>query len=436
MVRRVSQLEVTLGNLPALAPGVHSSPILRYQSLGDIIVDLNRLRGITVDVPDSSIPREYVGLRDQLSPTDKGKGKASRQPPQITSASNSQDVDVTSTTVTSQKRRREASDDEETAAYKARLRTYDPAAPRVSSFLSGPPLAPEPGVSRRLPPQDYRASLLDRFNSTGSEPASTSIDVNRQRIDGANSAGMVTPESRVNDLPSGAGSTGNPPPPPIDARGPFDHMNLAGEPNSADFTRSTPWFPSRVRPFDYLATTSSSEDTGPIQQPTYQQSIRSSRGLASFPTFASNTPFSGPSFPPLNIPHNLPHSAPHTAGEGSSFPTSASSLFSPYLPMDLEGPPLDHSPQPEPQYPHVYVTFGAGVLQKEIDMHTADNPVEAMESTNGTAELIPYHVPTYVNLLRFYSATCPISACLGPRIPQDRLSWCSEGLASSVVCMG
>jgi hypothetical protein len=55
-------------------------PIPRCQSLGDIIVDLSRLRGIAIDVPDNSIPREYVGLRDQLSPTDKGKGKATRQP--------------------------------------------------------------------------------------------------------------------------------------------------------------------------------------------------------------------------------------------------------------------------------------------------------------------------------------------------------------------
>ena len=182
--------------------------------------------------------------------------------------------------------------------------------------------------------------------------------------------------------------------PLVDARGPFDHMNLAGEPNSTDAPRSTSWLPSRVRPFDYLTTTGSSEDTGPIQQPTYQQTMHSSRGIASLPIFASNTPFSGPTFPSLDIPHHLPHSSLRSAEEGSSFPTSASSLFSPYLPTDWENPPLDHRPQPEPRYPHVYVTFGAGVLQKEIDMHTADNPVEAKESANGTVDLIPYHVPT------------------------------------------
>lgn len=354
------------------------------------------MRGIAIDVPGDSIPHEYVGLRDQLSPTDKGKGKARQLLAQVGSASNLRDVDVTSTTsATPQKRRREAgdADDEEQAAYEARLKTYDPAAPRVSSFLSGPPLAPEPGVSRRMPPQDYRAPRLDASNSTGSEVAPIPTDLHHQHTDATNPT-MTTPaESRTdNDLRSAVGDRENLALPLM--RGPFDHMNLSGEPNSTDVPRSTPWFPSRVRPFDYLTTAGSSQDTGPIQQPTYQQTVHSSGGLASFPTFASNTPFSEPTFPSLNISHGLPHSSLHPAGEDSSFPTSASSLLSPHPPIGWENPPLDHRTPSEPRYPHVYVTFGAGVLQKEIDMHTADNPVEAKESVNGTVDLIPYHIPT------------------------------------------
>lgn len=54
----------------------------------------------------------------------------------------------------------------------------------------------------------------------------------------------------------------------------------------------------------------------------------------------------------------------------------------------------------EPAYPHAFVTFGAGVKQKEIDIFTASNPMEvkpiaypgfAGRQTNAT---IPYHVPT------------------------------------------
>ena len=377
-------------------------------------------------LPDDSIPRKYVGLKDQLSLTDKGKAKANQYPPQTTSISKIQDVDITpATSVTPQKRRREAGetdDEEEKAAYQARLRNYNPAAPKVSSFLSGPPLAPEPGVSRRIPPQDYRASPLYAISSTGSEAASMSIDVGRQRDDGTNPTRTTRSEGRTNDLSSGAGSGGDRQPSPVDTRGPFDHMNLAGGPDSTDTPRSTPWSTSRTRPFDYLTSTSSSEDVGPILQPTYQQSMHSSRGLASFPPFSSNTPFSESTFPTLNIPS--PHSALHSAGEGSSFSTSASSPFSPYPSMDWENPPLDHNPQLEAQYPHVYVTFGAGVLQKEIDMYTADNPIEAKESATGTVGLIPYHVPTYV-----HSCASPVvwltPTCLlrpGLRILQDRLS--------------
>ena len=290
---------------------------------------------------------------------------------------------ATTDTASARKRRREAeeADEEEKAAYEARLRTYSPAAPMVASFLNGPPLAPEPGVSRRVLPRDYLAPRLSATNSTGSEAASTSVETDRQR-----------PSESLTS-------------PPVDSRGPFDHMTLAGEPSSADPPRPTPWFPSRIRPFDYLS--GSSEDTGPVQHPTYQQTARTSGGLASFSTFSSNTPFSGPAYPSLDIPENPPRPSSQPVGEGGSFPASASSVFSPYSQMDWEGHSLNHRSQLEPRYPHVYVTFGAGMLQKEIDLYTADNPVEAMQAANGTAGLIPYHVPTYVHFL--YNCT---SACL------------------------
>lgn len=365
-----------------------------------------------------------MGLRDQISPTDKGKGKTRPRPPRTATTPKPQDVDLSSTaSLTPQKRRRgeeEADDDEEKTAYEARLRTYDPAAPRVSSFLSGPPFAPEPGVSRRMPPQDYRASRLGTIDGARSEATLTNASGDRQGTDGAGSTMMAISENRADDLRSGAGGR-NPSSSLVNERGPFDHMDLSGDSSTADTPRSTPWLPSRVRPFDYLTTSDSSQDTGPVQQPTYQQSMHSSRGLASFPTFSSNTPFSGAPFQSSNIPHNSPHLSLLPAGEGSSPPTTASSLFSPHLPMDLEGPPLDPRPLPEPRHPHVYVSFGAGLLQKEIDMHTADNPVEAKESPDGTIRLIPYHVPTCVLLRVLFRQlssllTCAIQRCASYRI--------------------
>lgn len=45
-----------------------------------------------------------------------------------------------------------------------------------------------------------------------------------------------------------------------------------------------------------------------------------------------------------------------------------------------------------PIHPHAYVTFGAGVRQKEIDQYTAAHPLEA-KCLSGARGEIPYHVP-------------------------------------------
>ena len=45
-----------------------------------------------------------------------------------------------------------------------------------------------------------------------------------------------------------------------------------------------------------------------------------------------------------------------------------------------------------PVHPHAFVTFGAGMRQKEIDRYTAEHPLEA-KSLSGFSGLVPYHVP-------------------------------------------
>lgn len=46
----------------------------------------------------------------------------------------------------------------------------------------------------------------------------------------------------------------------------------------------------------------------------------------------------------------------------------------------------------EPVHPFAFVTFGAGKRQKEIDIFTAANPLQAT-SVTGVSSTIPYHVP-------------------------------------------
>jgi len=45
--------------------------------------------------------------------------------------------------------------------------------------------------------------------------------------------------------------------------------------------------------------------------------------------------------------------------------------------------------------PYVYVTFGAGMGQKDVDIYMAEHPIPA-QSAMGTASAIPYYVPLYV----------------------------------------
>ena len=72
-----------------------------------------------------------------------------------------------------------------------------------------------------------------------------------------------------------------------------------------------------------------------------------------------------------------------------SFGPSTSALFSGPSLLALPYARLTTS---EPIHQHAYVTFGAGMRQKEIDQYTAQNPLEGTSLT-GEASHIPYHVP-------------------------------------------
>ena len=50
-----------------------------------------------------------------------------------------------------------------------------------------------------------------------------------------------------------------------------------------------------------------------------------------------------------------------------------------------------------PIHSHAYVTFGAGMRQKEVDQFCAANPLEA-QSLAGGRSAVPYHIPLWVHL--------------------------------------
>ena len=49
----------------------------------------------------------------------------------------------------------------------------------------------------------------------------------------------------------------------------------------------------------------------------------------------------------------------------------------------------------KPILPHAYVTFGAGMRQKEVDLYTADHPFEGVNPVTNAREegVVPYHIP-------------------------------------------
>ena len=92
---------------------------------------------------------------------------------------------------------------------------------------------------------------------------------------------------------------------------------------------------------------------------------------------------------PLPPPPDITHS--------SYNPGSMLSSWAPGLGSTFSNPPLSFGQiqlpaQAEPIYPHAYVTFGAGMRQKEIDTFTAKQKLEARYIT-GSGDGIPYHVP-------------------------------------------
>jgi hypothetical protein len=335
---------------------------------GDIIIDMSLMREIDIEPPQTSKPRGYTELRDMLVATSKGKGKVNVP---LTTSSNSAAAASTIPTTTSevppdaaataatskagQKRRRDDSEEEdveEKAAYEIRLKMYDTASPAVSSFFSGPPLVPDAeAVLRELPKQTPGT----RAHSSSEAPAGGphSVDTRLWSFDAMGSGG-------------GSGTGGH----VLNYGGSTDDSFLLSHTGGDDDdpTQFSSSSSARSDPFGYLNASSDVFLAGNSSQaqsafhPSYQPwtaSLLSSSSIALQSSSASSNLFSA--FDAFNV---LPQ---------------VSNL--------------------EPVHPHAFVTFGAGMKQKEIDIFTASNPLEAVPvGTDGLNPntAIPYHVPTSV----------------------------------------
>lgn len=229
----------------------------------------------------------------------------------------------------------------------ANLRHYDSASHVVASFLRGPPLTtntvegPSPSVRRRV-----EAPASPDAPSDSSSPQGIA-----QGSSASSNSGFTSREQSTSTI----GTTPSPPP---------DNVIITTF--------------AAVRPAN-------------TNEPS---NVTVARPLAG----SSNASADSNPFGYLETPNNFPPAPPPTSLQSNynPFPLTSTAWSPGYgnsLASSLEQFGRMQIPAPaEPIYPHAYVTFGAGMRQKEIDTFTARHKLEARYLT-GDGDGIPYHVP-------------------------------------------
>ncbi|KAF9443992.1 hypothetical protein P691DRAFT_839285 [Macrolepiota fuliginosa MF-IS2] len=214
----------------------------------------------------------------------------------------------------------------------AELRHYDAASRAVASFLRGPLLSelleagPPPSVRRRVDPPPAPALSASSSGGGVSLPSAGSAS-----SETASTNAMSSPSTR-------ATSTSLSP-------GPFDYDMPSQDPPKSSSSATRP----NADPFGYLDTPT---NFPPIPPPSTVQSFYNPHAM-------------------LNVWG--------TANPNPLLTESSGALAQMNMLSQVEAP-----------YPHVFVTFGSGMRQKEIDTYTAKHPfAPSAEGSPG----IPYHIP-------------------------------------------
>ena len=280
-----------------------------------------------------------------------------------------------SETAASNKRRREESNSPVESQAPGRLvtdnqlRHYDAASPVVTTFLRGPPLPHEAGERPRRPPTNRRRvdspDIPDRDIPELAIPPRAERQVSRGS--GASTgSGSLSPDGRT--LSSGTPAT-SPTHSPLDSSG--DPRYATGSSGGADLvSRGT----RETDPFGYMGISAAPT------APTVYTGFRTFTG-----TSGPVNMFGVPVAPPPSVSQPNVFSTILPSGPGM-FPGLTGGAG------PLGGMAVAHA---RPVHPHAYVTVGAGMRQKEIDMYSAENPLAGISTVTGATEdgLVPYYVP-------------------------------------------
>ncbi|KAI0774904.1 hypothetical protein BD413DRAFT_472171 [Trametes elegans] len=321
---------------------------------------------------------------------------------------------------------------------------YDGASRTVASFLRGPPLPPEPGETPRQPPTNRQrlhsppAEALDAYTPPPPEPENGThtkggddgderlemppLGENTRQLSGESTSSSSSRQSDAfafsSHHSSSSGTTAG-------------AASPDGDEDRRDSAVLPPVHSARSEPFAYLSSSSSSSFSGaapsarlpmysaPGPNPVLPMAGASlplpplGAGVSAIPNWPmppathvhGGTSAWGPGGPAfgsgsgigvgvgmrLPLPQGPPAAAsPFALPPPLGFGQLGQSLFGGGGPDGARG--VQHA---RPVHTHAYVTFGAGMRQKDVDVFSAENPLEGTNAVTGEREdaVVPYHVP-------------------------------------------
>ncbi|THG99243.1 hypothetical protein EW026_g3081 [Hermanssonia centrifuga] len=378
-----------------LSPSVKAGGygIAGWSVAGDVIIDMSLIRHVDIEPP---IPEEEGGcrwtpLKDMPPPGSKGKGKASevKRKPEVTAI-----ADPPQAEATSMKRRRDDRGDsptpvEKPSAYgptddESRSRVYDAASYAVGAFFRGPPLPLVPGETPREPPRNKR-----RIDSPVPENSTDVVHhlplLESKQVSSESSAGGGSTSGSAFGLSTERTlSTETAVTAPTDI--PLDSADNA--PASVAESNITPT--AATEPFGYMSS------GPPASRPPMYTGSEPFAYMSSASTVLTPSNILSSWRPPAAVSWAGPSINPSTQGSSSAMLSFMPSLPSMPGTFALPQSHVGNVAPARPVYDHAYVTFGAGMRQKEVDTFTAENPLEGISGASGLREegLVPYHIPT------------------------------------------
>ena len=302
---------------------------------GDVVIDLSKLQDIDIEPPQEG-GGGYTSLRDTVLSINKGKARAG-EPVADPSGPAAQKCLIES----------DAKQDVSGPGDLPTAWLYGGTSPAVANFLTGPAFLPDNygEEPRRLPASRPRLVLDPILTVSSHPPASESL--------------MSHPDTSPFSFGAGSGSSGE------------------------SRVQSSTFSPSGWATF---ATTPESSRT-----PHSDSAIS-----AVTPTLPLECAESFETAPSLPDPFGYIDSA-ESPMTGVSLPASLGANMiwdsdAALLAHPLFAGEVPHLTRPAPPYTHAYVSFGAGAGQKDVDVFTAEHPLEGGN--------VPYHIPLCVYLLQ------------------------------------